>query len=202
MQSTEGAERPLGWIQPRWSDCLTLADWRLAPRSHGLYAIGRATGSVPLGPAPDNEGKLGGLPEGLEALYVGRSTEQRYGIRGRLGRHYRGSGNRHIAAGLGKGETFWFSVLVGPGTSGLEVMYLYSVPGFRPIFNMRPELFRAMSEMAATIGPFETAAFPPLVPVSDTSLLLANRLAWTLRSSASDASGASGLVAVRLVEDA
>lgn len=95
------------FAQGAWSAARRLVDWQQCPACEGLYAVGipHPAGAT-IGPPIHNQGLLGGLPEHFDVVYIGKSLEQRTGIRGRLGKHFRGrrGGNRcigmHVRAGV------------------------------------------------------------------------------------------------------
>jgi hypothetical protein len=175
----------VAWPQPRWADPIKLADWKLAPATPGLYAIGVCNRpNEPPGPALDNDGKLGGLPTNLHVLYIGRSLDRTRGIRGRLSRHARGRGNRRIARQINETSEFWFCHLVGDGAAGLETLYLYFVPGIRPEFNQRPELLRTLKEQYEALVRTDWVPLAPLcedqiAPAGPTSIDGLGRFPWT-----------------------
>ncbi len=177
--------RPL--VQGRWSAAARLADWRACPAGPGLYAIGLpAQRDVPIGLPVDNHGLLGGLPDGFDVVYVGKSLELRSGVRGRLAKHFRGGGggNRCIGLHVRAGVEFFYCMLPGSDAAALEASYLYLVPQLRPRFNMRGELFRHMREQYAALadyvpwpgGPY---TFDQIAPAGPTSIDGVNRLAWS-----------------------
>ena len=186
VEATGGlVSRP--FVQGTWSAAARLEDWRQCPVSPGLYAIGIAhpVGAI-IGPTVDNQGKLGGLPDHFEVVYIGRSLERSSGIRGRLGRHFRGgrSGNRCVGMHVRAGVEFWYCVLAGTEAAALEAMYPYFVPHLRPRFNIRGELTRHLKEQHGALADY--VAWPGwpyaedlIAPAGPTSLEGVNRLAWS-----------------------
>lgn len=175
------------FAQARWSNASKLSDWRLSPSGPGLYAIGIADPpGHSIGPPPDNHGLVGGLPETLDVVYVGKSINAGQGIRGRLAKHFRGGrgGNRCIRQHVRAGVEFWFCTLSGIEAAGLESMYLYFVPHLRPRFNLRGELFRHMRDQASWMPDELTGLSEPfgndqIAPAGATSITGANRLRWS-----------------------
>jgi hypothetical protein len=143
--------RPM--FQRNWSQGLPLTDWAAAPRQPGLYVIGRAQESgSPIGEPPDTGGKMGGFPANLLPLYIGNSKSVRFGLRSRLYRHFKGRGNKSVAAAAAEGVTLYFSYIDGLDSAGYEALYLHIQLGFSLPYNRRSELTRYLIDTSRALA--------------------------------------------------
>lgn len=132
-----------------WSCLQRLKDYRLAPRSSGLYVIGsQLVGAPPISQTNDSDPYLGqNFPHHFQRLYVGRSDKS---IRTRLSAHWRGRGNKGVKKHKEIGTPLFFTYLEGKEFAHIEVFWLIS---FNPKFscNVRAETQRSAKERAREI---------------------------------------------------
>lgn len=144
----------------RWSGPWLLSSYLTLAKGPGIYVIGHATdASRPVTPGTEINSYLYNWPENFTSLYVGISESRREGARGRLRSHFRGRGNRDLAARQRNGQDLWFIAALGTFASH-EALFLSLASGFFPS-NVRDEgkrfAIRLNREIDAEIAAEEAA---------------------------------------------
>lgn len=129
----------------RWTEPIELKDYKSALLGAGLYIVGkpRIKGTSLQGNGESDAYLLENWPDGMLPLYVGISSSNGRGMRGRLSSHARGRGSKFLKEELDKKELLYFIQISGKMAVEYEALFIQLQTKDQFPGNVRNEVDRA-----------------------------------------------------------